>query len=287
MLPVAAQASRDRKAQAAQLLETRVQELEAQLRDAQASEPTSSPTLTLDSSASPRLVLLEEENAALKMDLRVERLATAALRQRLDGLEKQFSQLAQLLSQPMPTPAWAQQLAPLPALPALPTSTTLPLATPVPAPVPASLDFPFAPSSASVVLPAVVDEISTRTSCSNATGASLPREVRRSPSPATINTSTSTATISQPPPPRRPTLHQVLAAIRIPALSTLPTRTPTPSLPSGQSGSSPCPSSRRLRFLLSSRSPLLRTTTAKASTICLPTSRRPARFSRSRPTRRR
>lgn len=273
---VAAQASRDRKAAAALELVNKVVQLEAALRAAQSGSPSSPSTSNQADGPSPRVTLLEQENQALHLELRMERAASIALRQRLEGLEKQFAQLETLLAKPASAPSWLQQLPPLP------TPASLAPSTPAPAP------FSFAPispqpqapspvgsmSMSSSVVPTVVEENQTVTSCSNATGASLPREVTRpSHSTPTIN---STSTSSPPP---RPSLHQVLAAIRLPPTllaSLTPTEsTTTPSPRSGTTGPSRFPS-LPLRLRTSSSRPSARRSrlVVKDSTISLLTCKR-------------
>jgi len=219
----------------------------------------------------------------------MERAASVALRQRLEGLEKQFAQLEQLLAKPQTTSSWLEQLPPLP------TPASLAPATPAPA------SFSFAMASpqssagsmsvSSVVPSVVVDETQIVTPCSNATGASLPRGVTRpSHSTPTIN---STSPSSLRP---RPSLHQVLAAIRLPPVlvaSLTQTRSTTPPSPtSGTTGPSRFPSQPlRLRLRSTSRPSRLRRSAplAKDSTTFSITckSLRSRRLSRLLPFRRR
>ena len=122
----AAQASRDRKKEHTQWLETRVQQLEAQLNLAPSSSgfapspsasasvvaptttgPRSNRSNSISSLASttPRVAELEEENEVLRVQLHSEQMETARLRGRLESLEDKFSRFEQFMAAPLSTAA--------------------------------------------------------------------------------------------------------------------------------------------------------------------------------------
>jgi hypothetical protein len=142
----AAQASRDRKKEHTQYLETRVAQLEAQLGLAPTSSapvapspsnsgsgPRSHRSNSISSLASnnttstPRVTELEEENEVLRTQLHSEQMETARLRGRLESLEDKFNRFEQFMAAPLSTAA-PDPLATLPS----PTSFAPASTTPAP-----------------------------------------------------------------------------------------------------------------------------------------------------------
>ncbi|ORY76854.1 hypothetical protein BCR35DRAFT_332666 [Leucosporidium creatinivorum] len=140
----AAQASRDRKKEHTQYLESRVAQLEAQLGlaptssapSAVAPSPSTGPrsnrsnsisSLASNNTSTPRVTELEEENELLRTQLHSEQMETARLRGRLESLEDKFSRFEQFMAAPLSTAA-PDPLASLPS----PTSFAPASTTPAP-----------------------------------------------------------------------------------------------------------------------------------------------------------
>ncbi|GAA5947117.1 hypothetical protein JCM3765_002164 [Sporobolomyces pararoseus] len=113
---IAAQASRDRKKNHTDYLESRIAELEAQLANSTSTpaSSTSSTALTLLPSplthllnlqslplgvVDPEVVRLKEENESLRTQLELEKLESKGLQLRLSSLEGKFGRLEKLLTQ--------------------------------------------------------------------------------------------------------------------------------------------------------------------------------------------
>lgn len=96
----AAQASRDRKKMQQETLESRVQDLEAQLEAARRRDQPvvfAVPDPPAVGDADSRVALLEQENQTLRVQLQVEQVQSATLKNRLGALESKFSRLEELL----------------------------------------------------------------------------------------------------------------------------------------------------------------------------------------------
>lgn len=191
------------------------------------------------SSASPCSPSLEEENAALRTQLQLEQLQSAALKVRLGALETKFARLDELLRGDSAAVAVA-----LPPLHTPPTTTTATFTPSHLSPLPALPTLsPLPPSSsdlnrsepeeegAVVVEPDAQDSLRL---VAREVDSSLPRKLshpsRSSPPPPLPSTLPS----SRPSTTPRPSLHQILSSISIPNLSS----TTTPSATRGTNGPS-------------------------------------------------